>query len=102
MEIGQKRLEPKRAVVFVAVNDFEQHSASGNRGSRPAKMQFHFPTIAAFEWCCNVTFIRQTAPFTKRRLNKPHVLPTTSANVAIRRASPIRPAELTALRIEKA
>src|SRR5256886_15716252 len=99
--IGQKRLEPEGALIFVAMNNLERQLAGDHRRPRGLEMKFHFPAVAALKTRRNFAFIGQAATLTKRRFDKAHALPATRPDVAFGRRGRFGITELTNPRIEK-
>src|SRR5439155_20960023 len=100
-QVGQKRFEPERTPVFIAVNDIEDQGAGNDRSPSESKVKFHFPAVAAFKACRDFAFIGQAAALTKRRCDKAHAPPAVDADVAFSRRRRFGTTELTNLRIEK-
>jgi hypothetical protein len=79
-QISEKRLEPKLALVFEAMDDFEDDGFRDDRRARGGEMQFHFAAIRAFKSGRDVAFKRQTAAFAKRRADEAHLRPAFRAD----------------------
>src|SRR6266571_3801261 len=78
-QIGQERLEPERALVFVTVNDFEHHAARRDGRAGAAELQSHLAAVAALERRGDRALERQSATFAKRWRNEFYVLPALHA-----------------------
>ena len=100
-QFGQKRFQPKRALIFVTADEVQHHAAGRHGRSCPTKMQFHFTAIAALEADRNVAFIGQPATVAKGRLNELNVLPAARTNIPFNRSGAVDLAELTGFRVEK-
>src|SRR5581483_6020784 len=100
-EIGEERLEPQGALVFVAVDDFEHEFVGSDGGAGGAEMELQFATVAAFEFRRDVTFIGQTATFAKGRLDEPDLLPAGHSDESLGGGSALLSAYLADFRINE-
>jgi hypothetical protein len=104
-EVGEKILEPKRAVVFVAMDNFKHDAIRHDGGTCGPEVEVHFIAIAAFKLCGDLAVKGQTAPLAKRRLDESDAAiasPAGRANVTFGCRGPLLVANLTHRRVEKA
>jgi len=100
-QVGQKRFKPQRALIFVAVNDLQDHATGGDGGARGTEMQFHLAAIATFKHGGDRAFKWQPATITKRRTNEAHQPPASRADQSFDDARAFFPANLADLGIDK-
>jgi hypothetical protein len=74
-QVGEKRLEPQRALVFVAMDRFPHDAARDHRRARGTEMQFHFAAVGAFKRRGEIAGVGQAAAFAKRRADEAHLRP---------------------------
>jgi len=71
-QFSQERFEPKRPLILITPDAFENGTAGRDSGTRKAKMQFQVATICAFEVRCDVAGIWEAAAITKRWSDEAH------------------------------
>jgi hypothetical protein len=100
-EIKKKWFEPKRTLIFVAMNDIEGYSAGSDGGTRRKKMEIHLPAITALKLRGHFACKGQPAAFAEGWFDKAQILTAFRAHVAVSRCCPLGTADLTQVRIEK-
>ena len=100
-QIGEKRLEPKRPLVFITMDRFPHDILRDDRRTRGAEVQFHFPAVGAFERRGEIAGIGQAAAFAKRRLDEPDLGPAGRTDKAVPGRRAISPAKLAGFGIKK-
>ena len=81
--VGEEWLEPKLAVVFVAVDDGAQEVVRDHGGASPAEMQVKVAAVRALEGGGDVAGEGQAAAFAAGRRDEAEVLPASLADVAL-------------------
>src|SRR6185295_15490513 len=88
-QVGQKRLEPKRALIFVTMDRFQHGAAGGDGGPRGTKVQFQLAAIRAFERDGERAVERQPAAIAKRGLDETNLAPASRANETVGGSRPL-------------
>src|SRR5579871_227626 len=74
-QISEKGFEPEGTLVFVAMNDFQNHTAGADGRTRERKVKFQLTAIAAFKRFRNLTLKWQAATPAERRPDESDLLP---------------------------
>jgi len=100
-ESGQEGLEPKRAVVFVFVDEVEHAVAKDNNGASLAEVKFVIAAVGALESGGDGPFERKSTAFTKGRFNVMDVVAAGFADIALVGSGARVTADLADLRIDE-
>ena len=100
-QVGEKWLEPERALVFVAVDCLPDDAARDHRRACRVEMQLHLAAVRAFKWRGQIAGVGQAAAFAKRRADEAHLRPAMPADKAIARRRGLFAAKLAGFGIKK-
>lgn len=100
-QISEEWLKPEGPLIFVAMDDFQDHTTGGDRLARRSEFQFHIPAVAAFKRLRDLAGERQAATPAKRRPDEPDLLPASRTHKPFARGSAFFTANLADIRIHE-
>jgi len=100
-QIHEEGFKPERPGVFVAVDDFENHTPRRDRGPRGNKMQVQVPAVATPERRGEIARKWHAAAFAKGRFDEADLGPTFRADKTFAGRGPLFAAKLADFRIKQ-
>jgi hypothetical protein len=101
-QLRKERLHPKRVVVFVLMEDLEDHATCRHGGSGIRKAQVHLLAVAALEWAGDGAFENRAALFAERRLNEADAVAAFCTNISVCSSGPLDRARTATFVVEQA
>lgn len=79
-QIGEERFKPESPLVFVSMDDFEDHTAGNDGRTSKGKVKFQIPAVATFEGIRHLAAKWQATTPAKGWFDEPDIVPASRAH----------------------